>query len=259
MPELPDLEVFSIQLKKHFFRRNLQEIVIHRETKLNKDPQHFKTALTQTTLQRIKREGKEIHFHFSNQHILGVHLMLKGGFDITEDDSQIPYKILSFHFEDHRQLVLSDPQGLLTLELNPAHSLVPDALSPDFTPEYLRKQLKKYRCNLKGFLIDQKVVRGIGNAYADEILWESRIAPESITCKLPNDRIEALHQAVQNVLAESIVYLIENHPHSLKGENREFLKIHNPKKENSPTGKPLLNKKIASKTTYYSEDQVFYK
>jgi formamidopyrimidine-DNA glycosylase len=111
---------------------------------------------------------------------------------------------------------------------------------------------------LKGFLIDQKIVRGIGNTYADEILWENRIAPESLCGKLPEEVVSSLFEAIREVLTEGVRQLEERHPDAIKGEFREFLKIHNPDQKLSPTGKAILRKTIASKTIYFSEDQVVY-
>jgi formamidopyrimidine-DNA glycosylase len=257
MPELPDLEVFSKNINKRLAGKQVTEVTIHRSQQLNVTPETLTEALNNTSLSEVKRAGKTIHFLFSNQQILEVHLMLKGEFDIVPDDALVKPKILSLRFDDDDYLVISDKQNLAKLRLNPKLSSVPDAL--DLSLDYLTKQLKKRaKRKIKAFLIDQEIVRGIGNAYCDEILWESRIAPESLCGKIPEEVVTALFNAIGAVLTAGIEQLQQQKPDLLKGEYREFLKIHNPNNAHSPTGQPIHSKKIASKKTYYSDEQVCY-
>ncbi len=258
MPELPDLEVFSKNLNKRLAGKQVTEVTIHRSSQqLNVTPETLTEALNNASLSEVKRVGKTTHFLFSNQQILEVHLMLKGEFDIVPDDALVKSKFLSLRFDDDDYLVISDRQNLAKLTLAPKPSSVPEAL--DLTLEYLTKQLKKRtKRKIKAFLIDQKIVRGIGNAYSDEILWESRIAPESLCAKIPEEAVNALFNAIGAVLTDAIEQLQQEKPDLLKGEYRDFLKIHNPNKTHSPTGQPIHGKKIASKKTYYSDEQVCY-
>lgn len=259
MPELPDLEIFKKNLQKQCLGKTIDSVFVYREKRLNVSPKELQQVLQGSFIEGIRREGKEIHLIFSNYYSLSVHLMLNGQFHMTQDEAEVPYKHASFKFSDRSLLVFADPRSLLTLHLNPEISMVPDALSPQLTLEYLKQQLAaQKKMPIKGFLVDQDIIRGIGNAYADEILWESRIAPESVCHKIPDSAIIALHQAISSVLQWGIQQLEDACPEALSGEYREFLKIHHPKREVSPTGKPILSKQVASKKTYYSEDQVCY-
>ncbi len=68
---------------------------------------------------------------------------------------------------------------MATPTLNPAPSAAPDALSEEVNFEFLKTLLSTKKGSIKNILLDQKLIRGIGNAYADEILWDARISPFS--------------------------------------------------------------------------------
>ena len=124
--------------------------------------------------------------------------------------------------------------------------------------DFLKEKLSKKRTNIKTFLLDQKNIRGIGNAYADEILWEAGISPFSDCNKIPDAKIKELTKTIKSVLEDAIKQIKKTHPDIISGEVRDFLKIHNSKKEESPTGGKILNTTINSRITYYSEEQELF-
>ena len=113
--------------------------------------------------------------------------------------------------------------------------------------------------NDQNFLIDQKMIRGIGNAYADEILWKTGLHPESICNKIPDDKIRTLAKDIKTVLKDAEKQILKIKPDSISGEERSFLKIHNSKKTKSPTGAKIQNKKLSSRITYFTNEQQLYK
>ncbi len=257
MPEIPDLEIFSKNLNKRLSGKQVTDVIVHQTKSLNVTAEVLTEALKNATLSEVKREGKTTHFVFSNQQVLEVHLKLMGEFDIVSDETEVRDKILCLRFDEPDYLVISDSRLFAILTLNPKPVNVPDAM--ELTLPYLEKQLKKKKAkNIKAFLIDQRIVRGIGNAYADEILWESRISPESLCGKIPDDAVNTLFNAIKVVLKEATEQLEEVKPDLIKGEYREFLKVHHPQKKVSPTGQLIHCKKIASKKTYYTDDQQCY-
>ena len=123
--------------------------------------------------------------------------------------------------------------------------------------DFLKEKLSKKRTNIKTFLLDQKNIRGIGNAYADEILWEAGISPFSVCNKIPDAKIKELTKTIKSVLEDAIKQIKKTHPDIISGEVRDFLKIHNSKKEESPTGGKILNTTINSRITYTEEQELF--
>lgn len=262
MPELPDLQIFSKNLKKKVSNKKIVSAEVFNKSKLNVDASVVKSKLLETKIVDIVREGKELYFQLENNDVFSVHLMLNGEFDIC-DSHEVPnikYKILSISFEDEQALVVADFQGLCKVTFNPTMTDVPDALGETFTFEYLLNAVNNNRRkNIKVFLINQDIIKGIGNAYADEILWKANISPESTVGKIPEENLKELFDAISYILKDAIVNIEKISPDIISGEERSFLKVHNSKKKQTDEGEEILIKKIASKTTYYTEKQQLFK
>lgn len=258
MPELPDLQVFSGNLKKLFLGKAITFAAAHNAAKLNVLTQDFTSAIVGAHISDIVRMGKELFFHFSNGNVASIHLMLNGVFTATtagKADS-IAHKIISLTFADDTALCVSDYQGLAKVTLNPSLTKTPDALSPQFDGAYFTAAAKRYaRMNVKSFLIDQKIVKGIGNAYADEILWKADISPECTVGRIPPAALQELYDAIGIMLRDAIENILRLSPDRISGEERSFLRVHNPRRKTSEDGEPILVKDIANKRTYYTAKQ----
>ncbi len=262
MPELPDLQVFSMNLKKHILNKPVTCVTVYSSHKINVPSDVFVSSVADSRIVDIVRAGKELYFHLSNGNIFSVHLMLNGEFKLSpvEEVGRIQYKIISIAFTDNSALTVSDYKTLCKVTLNPVKSNTPDALSEKFNYEYLTGRVKsKPNMNVKAFLIDQSIVRGIGNAYADEILWKANISPESVVGKIPDEALADLFYAVGSVLTDAIGSILEIAPDIISGEKRGFLKVHNSKKSKTDEGDPIIVKEIASKRTYYTKRQRLFR
>jgi len=260
MPELPDLHVFSLNLKKRILNKNIVSVAVYDPRRIDR-PDTFREKLTGTSIKDIVRDGKELRFLLANDNCFNVHLMLSGKFFITDqnDAEKTGSKITALFFEDSRAFVIADYQGLCRITLNPKPSKAPDALADTFTYEYFAGLLKKNQWkNIKAVLIDQNAVRGIGNAYVDEILWKADISPESVAGKIPEEKIRDLYQAIPLVLNDAIQNIQKIAPDIISGEERSFLKVHNSHKKFTDSGDKIIVKTIASKTTYFTDKQKLF-
>jgi len=260
MPELPDLCVYSENLKKRILDKKIVSVTIGNPYKVN-SPGEFREKLTGTSIQDIVREGKELRFLLANNNSFNVHLMLSGKFTVCThgEVEKIGSKIITLFLEDTQAFVTADYQGLCKVTLNAKTAKAPDALSDTITFEYFRGIAKKnaYK-NVKAVLIDQNVVRGIGNAYVDEILWKADISPESVLGKIPEEKLNDLFQAIPLVLNEAIQTIQKTAPDIISGEERGFLKVHNPQKRFTDEGDKIIKKTVAAKITYFTEKQKLY-
>lgn len=257
MPELPDLTVFSENLTKRLKGKCVKQLEFYAGERIKISAAELEKAICGSIIENVKRAGKETELVFSNGTKLRVHLMLTGRFAIVKNYGALDWKVITLLFEDGTALVVSDPKGFATIKLNPEENLVPDAL--DITKSYLKeKLLKKKNSGIKVFLTDQKVVLGIGNAYVDEILWHSRISPKSLAGKIPDSAIDDLIAAIKKVLLDAIEQIKKADPEIIAGELRNFLVVHNSSLKFSPTGHKIIREQIASKTTYYTDEQVLY-
>jgi formamidopyrimidine-DNA glycosylase len=261
MPELPDLHIFSRNLEKRLLHKAIASVTVYNTRKIN-TPNIFCEALTGTNIEHIVREGKELHFVLANKNRFSVHLMLNGKLHIVNQSEaeKISAKIAGLFFADGEALLISDFQGLCKVTLNPTLSKTPDALSDSFTFAYFASQIKKKAGeNIKAFLIDQHVVRGIGNAYVDEILWKANISPESTAGKIPEEKLNDLFQAIPFILNDAIQNIQKIAPDIISGEERSFLKVHQPRKKCTDDGDAIIVKTVAGKKTYFTAKQELFR
>lgn len=259
MPELPDIQVISENLDKIFRLKKLSKIIIYKDKKLNAPVEEFCIQLNNQILENVSRNGKELLLSFLNKTKLGIHLMLKGEIHLNSEIN-IKHKVFDLIFVDKTGFSVTDFMGQAKPILNPDMSNVPDALNNLFNFEYLKKIISKHKNEtIKKILINQIIVRGIGNAYVDEILWESRVSPFSIGSKIPDNNLKDIISKTKKVLLESIQEIKSIKPGIISGEVRSFFKIHTPNKEFSPTGQKIMIIEIDKKKTFYTDEQVSYR
>ncbi len=261
MPELPDLTLFAENLKKPLLGRRVVNAQVFMPAKVSAPAAYFQEKTAGLPLSDIRRTGKELLFDLSGQAAFSVHLMLHGEFSLhtVESAARVSSKVIAVGFDDGQVLVVADYQGLCRVTLNPRPAAAPDALSDAFTYDYFWRALRKAAGkNIKAVLIDQAVVRGIGNAYVDEILYAAKVSPESICGKLPDNAAHALYDTIPAVLLDAIEKLRALTPNAIRGEERSFLKVHNPRLGATAAGEKILTKTVAGKHTYYVAEQKLY-
>lgn len=258
MPELPDLTVFAENVDKAIRGKRITAVKTASSLRLNVPAQALNEALQNGKVEAVERWGKEVRIRLAAGRMLYIHLMLTGGFVLTRDPGGIRFFQLGLGFDDGVWLFVADEKGMAMVALDPdREGAASDAL--EVTADRLRELIGRYpRAKAKAFLIDQKVMRGIGNAYADEILWEARVAPASVVGKLPGEVVGMVAEKIPEVLQRAIVAIKERNPGIIAGELRDFLLVHNPARKTSPTGRPIVKEKIGGKTTYYTDEQQLY-
>ncbi len=120
MPELPDLNVFSRNLTKLLSGKKVEVVEIYYQAKTDASPADIKKYLEGATLTEVKREGKELRFVFDNDTVLGLHLMLHGKLEVSDEVKPVKKTIAALIFDDKTSLVISDFMRQAKLSLNPA-------------------------------------------------------------------------------------------------------------------------------------------
>ena len=260
MPELPDLENFAHNIFTLVKNKKILDVETYNTKKIVGDLNKLELLSPNSYIIDISRVGKELYFHLDNGFFFSVHLMLNGRFHFCNKDeiTSVKYKIMALRFETGDYLVVQDFQALCKISIEPIIDAVPDALSPTFTIEYFLSKIIEYKKTIKALLIDQSFIKGIGNAYVDEILWKAKVDPESIACKIPKDICIKLYDDIKLVLTNAIDSIKNIDPNIIGGEERSFLIVHNPNSSLTPQGEIILTKKVASKTTYYTQSQILY-
>ena len=258
MPELPDVEVFTRNLNDIFAGKKLSGITVAVGKNITDTAATLTKRLKGKILQRIYRAGKEMRFEFSDGSLLGLHLMLTGDVFVAEKRNERRATIAELHFEGGLLLVLTDRMKNAFIKLDPVDKAGPDAISKELNFGYLKKALQR-KTTIKKILIDQNMIRGIGNSYSDEILWQTRISPYSVANAIPDDKIKELVTVIKKVLKDEIKNIYKNYKGKINGEVKEFLQIHTKTKTESPTGSPIIIDQKGMMKTYYTKEQKVYK
>jgi formamidopyrimidine-DNA glycosylase len=237
MPEVPDLEA----IRKFFNRTVAGETIEGVDTPIpvviRVPRDEFARLLTGETLGEVHRHGKFLLFTLGSGRVMVVNAMLTGRFSLAKpSDKRHARTCFALRLSGGRELRYAD-QRLMgrvylatpeTLETLPQFAeMGPDVLSPSLTEEVFRERLRKYTGQIKSILVNHKFVAGIGNAYADEILWQARVHPYRKRSQMSDDEIGALYHATRDVLnwAEPIVW--EKMGESLDyKEWRDHLRVH---------------------------------
>ena len=257
MPELPDIEVFSRNLKKFYGGKKVKKVKVVNAKNIKDSQTALSKALEGQIVKDVYRSGKEMRFAFSNGATLGLHLMLTGDLIPFEEENNRKSTKLEFYFEDGKNLALTDRFKNAFVKLDPKDKEGLDALDPKLNFSFLKKALNR-KAAIKNVLLDQNVIRGIGNAYSDEILWQTGISPFSKANAIPDEKIKELAKNIKKVLKNATRKISRNYPGLIHGEVRDFLNIHTKKREKSPTGAKIKIVDRGMLKTYFTDEQVLY-
>jgi formamidopyrimidine-DNA glycosylase len=216
MPELPFVTVVAENLAPLIVGRTVEDVVVRGVWVLKTfDPPI--TALRGRQVAGVRRRGKVLLLDFTDGLTLVIHLRRNGRLRTAPRGTGRSARDLAFVLAFDRgpdlQMIEMGPKKAASVWLYPTGRLDAaepltglgiEPLSPDWTREALAKALRAARMRLKAFLVTQRYVVGIGNTYADEILWEARLSPQAMTATLDDEEVARLHAAVVSTLERGI-------------------------------------------------------
>ena len=210
MPELPEVET-SVQAIQEFANQSLESIKIYNPNlRWKVDTAAFK-KLNGLKVNKINRRAKYILLHFKKSQIL-IHLGMTGTLRIADKKSNFYKKHdhIEFIFQNGK-LIFNDPRrfGSMHLVTEPSthfllEKLGPEPLSKEFNGEYLFNKIKKSLSPIKNSLMNQKNVVGIGNIYANEILFDASIRPTRKSKSLKKKECNEIVVSAKKILKHAI-------------------------------------------------------
>ena len=220
MPELPEVETVRRGLNNLTLDLPIVggEILLPR-TLAYPNVEQFWQGITGTAIARWHRRGKYLLAQLQSERPagwLGVHLRMTGQLLWVAPDTPLQkHTRIRLFLGSDRELRFVDtrtfgkfwyvpPQVEIESVITGLQKLGPEPFAEDFSPEYFAYKLSTRRRHIKTLLLDQNIVAGIGNIYADEALFKSGILPDTIATDLNPKQIERLHQAIIEVLQTSI-------------------------------------------------------
>jgi formamidopyrimidine-DNA glycosylase len=213
MPELPDVEIFKHVLDQHARGRVVARVSVQ-------DPESLEGATAATLQRRLKgrrlssssRHGKVLFAAFEDAATLAMHFGTNGSLqDVPSDAKEPPSTRLSFEFTDGGRLAYLNPRRIGHVHVTKdaavyiaEERLGPDALDHGFDEDALAGVLTNRRQAIKAVLMDQARIAGIGNIYADEILFQARLHPGVVAASLDPAARHRLFGAIKHVLQTAI-------------------------------------------------------
>jgi formamidopyrimidine-DNA glycosylase len=254
MPELPELEVLKENLLSQIRGKKVRELKVLKPYILKN---YFVGDLSGEKIENINRRGKYLIIKLSKHKII-VHLMLRGSITYVLPGTKLKKPSAAVvNFEDGTVLELSETghKKRMSIFVLPKKKIVGkfgalgiEPLQDDFAIEKLKNLLHSENRQVKSFLCSQKKIVGIGNAYADEILWSAQLSPFKMTRNLNARETERLHASIISVLQWAIKHVRE------KGiqEKRDFLQVHGKKGKPCPRcGEPIQCVSFTQSETSY--------
>jgi len=209
MPELPEVEtVVKIIREYGIINSFISEVIIKKENHIKEiEIKKFINILIGERIIEIERKGKWIFF-ILDKWILINHLRMSGKYFFSERKFS-----LSINFSNGKKLFYCDQRGFgvfylqkkeLFKSLSPYNKIGPDFIKEDIKLSYLFSSLKKINVPIKTALLEQKIVSGIGNIYASEILFECKINPFRKTRDITIKEVEKIIFYSKKILKKSI-------------------------------------------------------
>ena len=210
VPELPEVETVVRDLRQALVGQIVREVEIYWDGSVATPcPDEFRAGLRGQRVLDVQRRGKFIVVGLQRGHLL-VHLRMTGQLLLTGAHETCQGRHLRIALTlDGKRLLFSDQRkfGRMYLVQDPAAVLAglgPEPLEGGFTAERLARAAARRRVAIKSLLLDQRVLAGVGNIYADEALHAAGIAPQRQACTLDPAEVTRLHAAIRAELERAI-------------------------------------------------------
>lgn len=267
MPELPEVETVVRGLRKKVLNQKIKQVKIYYEGIIQYPSiSKFKEQIQNQTIQEIKRYGKWIIFILDNDYLLS-HLRMEGKYFIHKiPKERQKHEHVIFEFFKGEELCYHDVRkfGKMLLipkdkinEIGPFKEMGLEPWDKSLTNNYLKEKLKKKQLPIKSSLLDQRIIVGIGNIYADEILFASSINPLKKSNQLTDTDRKNIIFNTKKILEEAInqggttirTYTSLNGIHGLF---QQELNVHGKLDAPCPKcGSKILKIKVGGRGTYY--------
>ena len=262
MPELPEVETVLRTLETKIKDKKIVDVSVLYKPIVECDALDFKNKLIGQHFRAFDRRGKYLIFKLDNISLVS-HLRMEGKYYLLPKDKEVDKHChvifilddgLSLRYRDVRKFGRME---LMTLKDNydDFKNLGPEPFSDKFNDVYVRKYLKNKKKPIKEVLLDQSFVAGIGNIYADEILYDIKVSPLRICNKLNKKEINNLIFSTREILNKAIEAggtTIRSYTSSLGVTGRFQLSLNcHTKNKCERCGKDILKIRVGGRGTYF--------
>ena len=254
MPELPEVNAFKAYFDETGLDQRIQSVTVHDDHIIrNMDGGTFAEQLRGRTFVDSYRQGKYLFGRLDNGHHVLLHFGMNGDLKYYADEADRPrFERFRFNFDNGMRLGFDDSRKfarILYLKDREAYlkeiKLGPDATK--ITREEFKAALQKRKGTLKGFLLNQSVLAGVGNLYADEICYQTRVHPGSRMDKIPEVKLDEIYDCLHQTMNEAADRL----PHYKQYPERWYWKLWREDGKDIPGRGTVESTKIGGRTTMF--------
>lgn len=266
MPEIAEVETVRNTLKKRILNKRIKKVEVYYEPMIESDIDAFKKNLVGESFIDIKRRGKWLIFETEKYYLLS-HLRMEGKYFIKDkQEIKDKHEHVIFTFIDDTTLRYDDTRKfgrmnlILKTEIDNTECIKKQGLEPGdkkLTADYLLKKFAKKQLPIKTVLLDQTIISGLGNIYANEVLFAAGINPLTKACNLTKEDCERIVKSAEEIIEAAIKMggtTIRSYTSSLgvTGKFQQNLKVHKREKEKCLVcGTAIENIKVGGRSTYF--------
>ncbi len=267
MPELPEVETVRKTLKNQILNEVIKEVFVYYPNIIvEPSVDEFKRKLRKEKIIDIQRRGKWLIFVLNNYYLLS-HLRMEGKFHLRRHDDELKrHEHVAFLFESGLELRYNDTRKFGRMYLldkdkafsqKPLNELGYEPWDELLTSEYLKEKYSKKKLPIKTVILDQGIITGIGNIYADEILFLSKINPLKSATDITDEDCHNIILNTREVLNKAIELggtTIRSYESSegVHGRFQNNLLVHNHEGDNCPKcGTKIAKIRVGGRGTYY--------
>lgn len=275
MPELPEVEVVRRGLNQTIAHSTISHVDVFWSRMITPpfSSEKFKDVLAGETIHTVERRGKYLIFLLDNWAMVS-HLRMEGKYEVV--DSKEDYKKhthVVFHLSDGRDLRYLDVRkfGRFSLvpidkqdDYEPFKKLGPEPTAESFRFSDFKQRLSRTSRAIKTVILDQHVVAGVGNIYADESLFEAGVNPQKPANELNEKESRQLHQAIIAVIGRAVSAggsTIRTYKNSFgeEGHFQIYLNVYGKKNQACPRcGTPIEKIKVGQRGTHFCPNCQYY-
>ncbi|WP_417884694.1 Fpg/Nei family DNA glycosylase [Zunongwangia sp.] len=205
MPELPEVAYQKKYADATILHKKIIEVETGDKKIYQSDKFDFEKILKDNEFESTSRIGKYLFLNLKKNGVLVMHFGMTGKLDYYQHDDTPKYTQLKLIFEDHSKLAFTCPRKFAKLhlaesieEFQQSHNLGVDAL--EITENQFLKICEGRTGTIKGLLMNQSLIAGIGNMYADEVLFQTKIHPKTKVNKLSEKQLKSIFDKIKDIL-----------------------------------------------------------
>lgn len=266
MPEIAEVETVRKILKKQILNKVIIDVKVFYSDMIDSDVNEFKKEIIGKTFNDILRRGKWLIFDLDGYYLIS-HLRMEGKYFIkTKDEYISKHEHVIFEFSDNTTLRYHDTRkfGRMKLlkkdDINNCVEIQKQGLEPgdkNLDGKYLLEKFKNKRLPIKTTLLDQTIISGLGNIYADEVLFESGINPLRKTNEITLDEADKICETSSKIIQKAIECggtTIRSYTSSLgvKGNYQDYLTVHSRENKKCKVCESLIKRiTVNGRSTYF--------